>query len=104
MEVFSTAILIAFERRLYAKIGYKWKGDSMTEYCDLTLKQMVDLAKNSCSELGTMSDGQLVDYETGKYYQFADADTAMFIASARSIVLELAKRIRQLEREGEHDG
>ncbi len=72
----------------------------MPEYSDLSLKQMVDLAKNSCSELGAMSGGQLVDYETGKYYHFADEDTAMFIASARSIVLELARRIQQLEREG----
>lgn len=83
------------------RTGLLYYGEvAVTEYCDLTLKQMVDLATNSNSELGAMSGGQLVDFETGKYYQFSDEDTAMFIASARSIVLELAKRIRQLEREG----
>ena len=65
----------------------------MSDYRELTLKQFADLARNSSNELGSMSDGQMVDYETGKYFQVSDEDTALFLASAREIVLELVKRL-----------
>lgn len=72
----------------------------MTEYSDLPLEKMAALAKDSCPELGHIDGGRVIDYETGKWYEFADEETGLFVASARSIVLELARRIRQLEREG----
>lgn len=65
----------------------------MTDYREITLKQFADLARNSSNELGSMSDGQMCDYETGKYFQVSDEDTALFLASAREIVLELVKRL-----------
>jgi len=65
----------------------------MSDYREITLKQFIDLAKESSSELGSMSDGLMCDYETGKYFQVSDEQTALFLASARSIVLELTRRL-----------
>ena len=70
----------------------------MPDYIDIPLKTFVDLAKESSSEMGAMDNGLMVDYETGRYFQVPDAQTALFIASAREIVLELARRIQVLER------
>ena len=65
----------------------------MKDSREITLKQFADLARNSSGELGSLSDGQMVDYETGRYFHVSDEDTALFLASAREIVLELVKRL-----------
>lgn len=65
----------------------------MTDYREITLKQFADLARDSSSELGSMSDGLMCDYESGKYFQVSDEDTALFLASAREITLELIRRL-----------
>lgn len=69
----------------------------MNQYAEMTLKQFADLARNSCAELGSMSNGLMVNYETGKYFQVADEETALFLASSREMVLELVKRLIALE-------
>lgn len=68
----------------------------MSDYREISLKQFADLARNSSDELGSMSDGLMCDYESGKYFQVPDEDTALFLASAREIVLELVKRLAVL--------
>lgn len=73
----------------------------MSQYTDIPLKTFVDLAKESSSEMGSMDGGLMVDYESGRYFQVPDVETALFIASAREIVLELARRIQVLERNTE---
>jgi hypothetical protein len=70
----------------------------MTDYREQELQKMINMAVDSSPELGALDGGLLIDYETGKRYQFADEYTAIFLASSRGIVLELARRIRQLER------
>lgn len=65
---------------------------------EFDLKTFVDLAKESSGEIGALGDGILINYETGKTVDFVDKETAMFLASAREIVLEMAKRIQVLER------
>ena len=64
----------------------------MTEYKDLPPKSIYDLTLASSAELGALGNGILIDYETGQRYQF-DQDTAMFLASARTIVLHLIHRL-----------
>lgn len=71
----------------------------MAEYSDIPLEAFVNLATDSSDELGDLGKGVLIDYESGKSFHFAEADTPKFLASARSIVLEMARRIQQLERE-----
>lgn len=68
----------------------------MTEYKDLPPKSIYDLTLASSAELGALGNGVLIDYETGQRYQF-DQDTAMFLASARSIVLHLIHRLHSDE-------
>lgn len=70
----------------------------MTEYNNIPLEALVDLAKESSSELGSLGNGALIDYESGTHFQFSEDETPKFLSSARSIVLELARRIQQLER------
>lgn len=69
------------------------------DYSDIALEVFVNLAKESSSELGSLGNGVLIDYESGKHFHFSEDDTPKFLSSARSIVLELARRIQQLERE-----
>lgn len=71
----------------------------MAEYSDIPLEAFVDLAKESSSELASLGDGVLIDYESGQNFRFSEDETPKFLSSARSIVLELARRIQQLERE-----
>ena len=69
----------------------------MAEYNDTPLKEFVDLATDSSSELGWLDQNSIIDYESGKTIDFGDQETAKFLASARSIVLELARRLRAIE-------
>jgi hypothetical protein len=69
----------------------------MSEYTDMTLTELENAALLSSPELGSLSGGRMINYETGKPFLVCDEDTAVFIASARSIVLELIRRIRSLE-------
>lgn len=71
----------------------------MAEYQDIPLKDFVDLAKESSDELGSLGNGVLIDYSSGHHDHFAEDDTPRFLSSARSIVLEMAKRIQLLERD-----
>ena len=66
----------------------------MTEYRDIPLQKLIDLAETSSSELGATGGNYVVDYETGKPFEAPDYDTVLFLASAREIVLELAYRIK----------
>lgn len=80
----------------------------MAEYRNMTLAQFADAARNSNPELG--ANGQtLIDYFTGRavgVFQDHDgepgsgAETALFLASAREIVLELIRRLN--EKESQH--
>ena len=65
----------------------------MNEYREISMNKMVDLAQTSCAELGATGGNWVVNYETGKPFEAPDYDTALFLASAREIVLELARRI-----------
>lgn len=73
----------------------------MTDYCTLPLKAFVDLARESSDELGSLGGGLLTNYENGRLLKVVDEPTALFLASARGIVLELARRVIELERECE---
>lgn len=66
----------------------------MTEYKDLTLEEIMDYATKSSSELASIGD-DLVNYETGQQWFFADEDTTLFLASARPLVIELVRRLRE---------
>ena len=72
-------------------------------YNGLTLGQIADLARASNPELGAIGSS-LVNYYTGRANAtFEDhegegaEDTALFLASAREIVLILIRRIVELE-------
>lgn len=70
----------------------------MTEYKDMTLVDFANLARHSSPELGSLGKGWLVNYDTGKQSDIAgDEDTAIFLASAREMVLELVKRLQAVE-------
>lgn len=69
----------------------------MSDYKDIPLIKLVDLAQTSCAELGATGGNYVVDYTTGKPFEAPDYDTALFLASAREIVLELARRLREIE-------
>jgi hypothetical protein len=69
----------------------------MTEYRDISLQELIDLAETSSEELGATGGNYVVDYTTGKPFEAPDYDTALFLASAREIVLELARRLRAIE-------
>ena len=75
----------------------------MTNYARLSLDDLTELARNANPEL-TALDNMLIDNHTGKsaaiFQSHAEQDgkaTALFHASAREIVLELARRIRDLQ-------
>jgi len=69
----------------------------VSEYKDIELIKLVNVAVESCAELGAISGNVVINYETGKTFEVPDAETALFIASAREIVLELARRIREMK-------
>lgn len=80
----------------------------MSDLNDVSLKTFADAARNSNPELGAIG-ATLVDYYSGKTVAHFDnfegagaEDTALFLASAREIVLELVRRIIVLE--GLNDG
>lgn len=60
------------------------------------IQLFVELASLSNEELGAIDD-RIIDYNTGKYIEGFDKDTALFIASARTIVDQLVRYIHQLE-------
>lgn len=68
------------------------------DYSDIPLNELFDLANTSCAELGATGGLWVINYEDGKPFEAPDYDTALFLASAREIVLELARRIQVLER------
>lgn len=71
----------------------------MTSYTKMTLKEFIDLARNSSPELGSLGYGWLINYETGERGLIGDEETAIFLASAREIVLELVRRLQETGRE-----
>lgn len=68
----------------------------MGSYRELTLAQIADAARNSSPELGAIG-ATLVDYYTGQTVAdfTEDTETALFLASAREIVLELVRRLQE---------
>jgi DNA-binding MarR family transcriptional regulator len=74
----------------------------MMEYRDVPLRTLVDLAETSCAELGATGGNWVINYETGKPFEAPDYDTALFLASAREIVLELAHRLQSIENPYSH--
>lgn len=75
----------------------------MSDYKSIPLDQLTELARNSNPELSA-SDNSLFDNHTGRFSAHFEShgdtnghDTALFLASAREIVLELARRIRVIE-------
>lgn len=71
----------------------------MTNYEELPLSAFADAARASNPELGALG-ASLVNYFTGAIIaNFDDAETALFLASAREIVLELVRRLQECERE-----
>lgn len=73
----------------------------MTTYQDISTNQLEHYAEISSSELASLGRGHMIDYETGQQFQVCNEDTALFLASARSIVLELIRRVRQQKDETE---
>lgn len=69
----------------------------MTDIQERPLIKLIDLATESCAELGAIGDTRVINYETGKTFEVPDAETALFLALAREIVLELARRIRKMQ-------
>lgn len=69
----------------------------MTEYKDIPTQELLDLATESSSELGSLGK-LLFDYETGNAITMISEQSAMFLASARSIVLELVRRLHLSEK------
>lgn len=68
------------------------------EYKDMTLKDFADYARNSSAELGSLGNGAMINYESGEMSDMAgDEATAIFLASAREMVLELVGRLRKIE-------
>ena len=72
----------------------------MSDYKTMSLAEMADLARASNPELGA-SGNTLFNYYTGRINAtFEDhegegaEDTALFLASAREIVLELIRRVQ----------
>lgn len=74
----------------------------MGDWHDISLRKMKDLAATSCAELGATGGEWVVNYETGKPFEAPDYDTALFLASAREIVLELARRIETIQDQYSH--
>lgn len=70
----------------------------MAPLSEAPLSHFIDVAWKASNEIGYMGDQVLFDYETGKSFVAPDADTAKLWAFSRSIILELARRIEQLER------
>lgn len=70
----------------------------MGDYRDFSLKQFADWARESSGEVAGIDD-VLMDYERGWRVYTGDKETNLFLASAREIVLELVRRVQQLERE-----
>ena len=60
------------------------------------LRIFEEMARVSSPEIAALGD-TIMDYEAGWSAHTGDADTNMFLASARTIVLEMAKRIHELE-------
>jgi len=58
------------------------------------LPRYADAARASSDELGAIGN-RVIDYYTGKYE--LDEDTALFVASARTIVLDLIRYVVELE-------
>lgn len=79
---------VVARRRL--RVNEKARGKSM-EYEDMSLVDFANLARESSAELGAI-DNNLLDYETGESWKSIDPKTAVFLASARNIVLELIRR------------
>lgn len=65
------------------------------KYEDMSITDFLNLSSQSSDEMGSLGGGKMVDYETGHYFDVRDEDTALFIASARSIVEHLCKRLRE---------
>lgn len=61
----------------------------------MELSKFATLASESSGELGA-HDRELWDHQTGSRWTLDDAQTAMFVASARSIVLELVRRVQDI--------
>ena len=64
----------------------------MTFYNDMSISDFLDYASASSDEMASLGGGNMVDYETGKYFEVRDEQTAVFVASARNMVEELCKR------------
>jgi hypothetical protein len=69
----------------------------MMDYQDTSLAQFEHYATISSAELASLGHGLMIDYETGYSFIVGDEETALFLASARAIVLELIRRIQRLE-------
>lgn len=82
-----------------------WESKIMSNYRDMTLAQFADAARNCNPELGAIESSLFNYYSGNPQGTFEDHDgepnsgkqTALFLASAREIVLELVRRIQELE-------
>ena len=70
----------------------------MAQYSDIPLSEFANLARASSEEIGAHGS-TLWDHETGRHFEIGDANTALFLASARGIVMELVLRVIALEGE-----
>jgi hypothetical protein len=64
----------------------------MTFYNDMSISDFLDYASASSDEMASLGNGRMIDYETGKYFEVKDEETAVFVASARNMLEELCKR------------
>lgn len=67
----------------------------MTFYNDMSITDFLNYASESSDEMASLGGGKMVDYETGKYFDVRDEQTAVFVASARNMVEELCKRLNK---------
>jgi hypothetical protein len=62
-------------------------------YEEMTLEDFRQIADSLSDEWGSLGDGILIDYETGKHYQLPSEEAAMFLSSAHFMLKALLKRL-----------
>lgn len=68
----------------------------MSEYSEMKDIEFLNYAIDSSPELASLGGGLMCDYETGYKWQVIDEETALFLASAREIVIELVSRLGEM--------
>jgi hypothetical protein len=62
-------------------------------YEDMTREDFQRIVDTLSPEWGSLGDGILVDYETGRHYRLPSEEAAEFLASAYHMLTEILKRL-----------